>query len=189
MSPDTSDENLVRILRSAPNRRKDRALEMLHDRYRSRVQRTATRILGDLGLAMDVAQETFLKIFLHSDRFRFRSTVSSWIYRVTVNTALDRKRRRELRSALSLSRLPEGTEPGSGADGPSRSAELSEFRSALLRAVRDLDPAVRATVERRYIDGRSYEEIAREQRLAMGTVKSRLHRGRAALSGGLAAHV
>lgn len=167
-----SDEELVRIFVSEG--RAD-AVDVLLRRHQDKVLGLALRILGNRADALDASQEVFVTVFRKAASFRHQSAFSTWLYRLTVNACNDLARRR--------SRLPSPAEeievPSS--DVVSRSVD----RLAIEAALRRLPVDQRTAVIMRDMLGLSYEEVAEATDSALGTVKSRIARGRAALAGGL----
>ncbi len=162
----TGDQELVR--RAAAGDRE--AFAVLFQRYAPRVYRTALRITGDPGEADDATQEVFLRLHDQLHRFEERSSFSTWIYRVTVNMAIDRTRASARRPASI-----EGVDaPGSGRAGDS--AERGDLERAVLGALSGLSEKLRTVLVLRYLEELSYEEIADVLECSSGTVKSRLAR-------------
>ena len=145
------------------------------------------RLTEDAEEARDLTQETFLRVFQSIDRFRGDADLKTWIYRIAVNQARNRWRswrRRRRDSTLSLdapdssderplsSRLP------SSAINPEQETLAHERETALRNALRTLGRSYKETVILRDVEGLSYEEIAATLSISVGTVKSRLARGR-----------
>ncbi|HXL41816.1 MAG TPA: sigma-70 family RNA polymerase sigma factor [Actinomycetota bacterium] len=177
-----TDEDLVR--RFVSDGLSD-AVDVLLRRHQDRVLGLAYRILGNRADALDVSQEVFVAVFRKAGSFRHQSAFTTWLYRLTVNACNDHARRR--------SRLPQPAEavdvaPGAlqGA-GSSRSDPIgrADDRIAIAGALRRLPLEQRTAVVMRDLLGLSYEEIAEATGSAVGTVKSRISRGRGALAGGL----
>ncbi len=137
--------------------------------------------------ARDLTQETFLRAFQSIDRFRGEADLKTWIYRIAINQARNRWRwwrRRRRDSTVSL----ESTAPGSdqtlmstlteSGDNPEQQTLAHERQAVLRSALRRLGRAYRETVILRDIEGFTYEEIAVTLGINVGTVKSRLARGR-----------
>ena len=137
--------------------------------------------------ARDLTQETFLRAFQNIDRFRGEADLRTWIYRIAINQARNRwrwwrRRRRDATVSLDatqgkssqtlLETLAETTE------NPEQRTLTREREVALRTALRKLSRAYRETVVLRDIEGFSYEEIAATLGINVGTVKSRLARGR-----------
>ena len=154
---------------------------MLYDRYRNKVYSTAWQVTGDATEAMDVAQEVFLRLHRKMDRFRFESSFSSWLYRMTVNMATDFRRRRRAHRTLSIDGYgPRSDSPAaaipSDAPGPLDRAVGHELSRQVLDALDVLSPKLRQVVVLRYLQHLSYEEVADIIGKPTGTVKSRLNR-------------
>ena len=137
--------------------------------------------------AQDVTQDVFLHLAERISTFRGEAGLTSWIYRITVNRAIDARRRERRRPAWRMGdapleeavRRPRGDaqreeEPGQGLD---RDARERRVQAALAR----LSPKLRAIAVLRYIEGLTYEQLAEVLGCAPGTVKSRLSRAHAAL--------
>jgi RNA polymerase sigma-70 factor (ECF subfamily) len=137
--------------------------------------------------ARDLTQETFLRAFQNIDRFRGDADVRTWIYRIAINQARNRFRwwRRRRRDATVSLDQPQG-ESGQSVIGtlaepsgnPEQQTLARERELALRSALQRLGPAFRETVILRDIEGFTYEEIAETLAINVGTVKSRLARGR-----------
>jgi RNA polymerase sigma-70 factor (ECF subfamily) len=182
------DRALVQALASGDSAVRRKALGELFERHHQRVFNTAYRVLGSYADAQDVTQEVFLHVADRIGSFRGDASLTSWVYRVTVNLAIDARRRRARRPALHSSRTEPESDLGDPRPGVSeppgepavpllRSEQDARVRDALLR----LSPKLRAVVVLRYLEGLSYEELAEVLQLSMGTVKSRLSRAHAAL--------
>lgn len=167
-----SDEDLVR--RYVADGVAD-AVDVLLRRHQDRVLGLAYRILGNRTDALDAAQEVFVVIFRKAASFRHQSAFTTWLYRLTVNACNDHARRR--------SRLPLPAEAIEAAS--SDAVGRADDRMVITGALRTLPLDQRTAVVMRDLLGLSYEEIAEATETAVGTVKSRISRGRAALAGGL----
>jgi len=143
---------------------------VLFQRYAPRVYRTALRITGDAAEADDATQEVFLRVHDQLHRFEERSSFSTWIYRVTVNLAIDRTR--------TKARRP-GSIDGVDAQAPDSAtapAERGDLERAVIAALSGLSEKLRTALVLRYLEDLSYEEIADVLECSIGTVKSRLAR-------------
>lgn len=137
--------------------------------------------------ARDLTQETFLRAFQNIDRFRGEADVRTWIYRIAINQARNRfrwwrRRRRDATVSLDQKQGESGQTISSTVAEPSQNPEqqaLARERELALRsALQRLGQAYRETVILRDIEGFTYEEIAETLAINVGTVKSRLARGR-----------
>lgn len=156
------------------------ALALLVERYQRYVYRLAYSLAGNAADADDLAQDSMINILKGIGNFKGRSSLTSWIYVVVLNTFRDAKRRASRRPATSLDSQPGGAEqqpmPLWNEGDTLLRKELAEVLQKVLAQV----PEDFRTVVTLYdILGFSYEEIANMLGLPMGTVKSRLHRGRA----------
>lgn len=145
------------------------------------------RLTEDPEEARDLTQETFLRVFQSIKRFRGDADLKTWIYRIAINQARNRWRwwrRRRRDSTLSLDAQDEKHEQPlsaglrSGQIDPEQETLAHERELALRNALRTLGSSYRETVILRDIEGLSYEEIAVTLEISVGTVKSRLARGR-----------
>jgi RNA polymerase sigma-70 factor (ECF subfamily) len=145
------------------------------------------RLTEDAEEARDLTQETFLRVFQSINRFRGDADLKTWIYRIAINQARNRWRswrRRRRDSTLSLDAPAShdeqtlGSRLQSSATNPEQETLAHEREAALRQALRMLGRSYRETVILRDIEGLSYEEIAATLEISIGTVKSRLARGR-----------
>ena len=173
MSPpaatDPSDPDLVHRFQQG----QERAFALLMERHERRVYNLAYRMLGNPEDARDATQDAFLACFRHLSRFRGDSAFSTWLHRIALNACYDALRKR--RDTTSLDDLP--VEPMPATDHADRAAAATDVQRALL-AVR---PDFRAVLVMHELQDLPLEEIAETLELPVGTVKSRLHRGRVAL--------
>ena len=182
------DEALVEALRSGV----DQAYETLIERYQQPVYNLVYRLLDDPSETSDVVQEVFLKIFRNIGSFRGNSSLKTWVYRIAYNEAWNHRRwfTRHKRQEVGLERDEEGSLSFRDVlPDPGRSqfqiVSDHETHALIEDALEDLNPAFRAAVVLRDIEDLSYEEIAEVLGVSLGTVKSRILRGREALRKGL----
>jgi len=164
------------------------AFEELFERYRALVFQLCCRILGDREEALDVSQEVFLAIYRKMDHFRGDSSVKTWIYRIAINRAANRCRwwsRLRRRGTVSLDEHLSGESSRSvgemiqsQARSPEQSLLAEEERVQIERSLLSLPVQQRVAVIMRDVEGFSYEEIAETMDVSLGTVKSRIARGR-----------
>jgi RNA polymerase sigma-70 factor (ECF subfamily) len=161
-----------------------RAFGELVRRHQRKVMGLLTRMLGDRDDAEDAVQETFLNLHRHGHRFRSESRFSTFVYRVAVNAALNRRRSQGRRRA-HLDEFAHGQAIGhalpSSPRGPEDAMGGGEVRQRVQRCLQALPETLRAPVVLYDIEGLSYGEIADVLQIAEGTVKSRIHRARHAL--------
>jgi len=154
--------------------------EATHEHF-ARIHRAALVLSGNPWDADDLAQETFLVLARQSGRFEGRSSVYTWLYGVLLN--LDRRQRRRYgmqRRKLRVLWGAHATEPtvGPGADAVS---EVKEWKNSLWARVAQLPDAQRQSLVLRFSEGLRYEEVAEILECPLGTVKSRIFHGLAAL--------
>lgn len=159
------------------------AREALLVRCRRTAYLVALQLLGDREQAMDVAQDTVLKLIRSFDRYDGARPLTPWVAAIARNLVVDLVRRRKVRRADSLESLlaEERIEVPDGADSPETRAGRRQLRDRLARAVGELPPAFREVVVLRDYQDLSYDEIAAALGIPRGTVMSRLHRARCLL--------
>ena len=150
--------------------------------HADRVYRLAYRLSGNQHDAEDLTQETFIRVFRSLSSYT-PGTFEGWLHRITTNLFLDMARRR---SRLRMEGLPEDTDRLAG-DGPSPEQVYSQTHldPDLQEALDELAPEFRAAVVLCDVEGLSYEEIGATLGVKLGTVRSRIHRGRQALRASL----
>ena len=152
--------------------------------HSARVYRLAYRLTGNLHDAEDLTQEVFVRVFRSLDRYT-PGTFEGWLHRITTNLFLDQARRRcrirfDALADDAAHRLP------SALPAPDMVYLNQMFDADIEAALADLPPDFRAAVVLCDVEGLTYEEIAGVLDLKMGTVRSRIHRGRAMLRAALA---
>lgn len=142
------------------------------------VYRLAYRLSGNQHDAEDLTQETFMRVFRSLKRYQ-PGTFEGWLHRITTNLFLDMVRRR---AKIRMEALPEDYERVPGTDmTPEEAYNVANLDPALQRALDGLAPDFRAAVVLCDVVGMTYEEIGETLGVKMGTVRSRIHRGRAQL--------
>ena len=166
---------------------REAAFRELVRRYERPVFSLVFRMVRDTATAEDLAQDTFIKVLSHIDKYRSEFKFSSWLFKIANNVAIDHLRRRQL-DTISMDGSPNAS---TAADieatrfdiaDKSESAldemEAKELGSAIERAIGALRPEYRSCIMLRHVEGRSYEEIAATLDLPLGTVKTYIHRAR-----------
>lgn len=150
----------------------------LVEQHADSVYRLAYRLSGNQHDAEDLTQETFMRVFRNLKHYQ-PGTFEGWLHRITTNLFLDMARHR---SKIRMEELPEDYErvPGPGPT-PEQAFSDTNLDPALQRALDELSPDFRVAVVLCDVVGMSYEEIAETLGVKMGTVRSRIHRGRAQL--------
>src|SRR4029078_3575075 len=144
------------------------AFRLLYEKYGEKVFASAYHIVGEYHAAADLAQEIFVKIHGELRPFKFESKFSTWLFRVTVNHALNRASEGSRHARIPEKIVREGKgDPGGAKEGRPVDDEVQ-------RALQELSPKLRTVISLRYLEGLSYEEIAEILEISIGTVKSRL---------------
>lgn len=168
-----------------------KAFEMLVVKYQRRIERLIGRMVRDVDLVPDIAQETFIRAYRAIPQFRGESAFYTWLYRIAVNTAK--------KALMELKRDPLVTESARAGrddedDGSRIENELSDsntpdavlatkqIAAAVNFAIEDLSDELRQAITLREIEGLSYEEIAELMNCPIGTVRSRIFRAREAIA-------
>ena len=156
-------------------------------RYERPVFSLVIRMVRDRATAEDLAQETFIKVLNHIDKYVPEFKFSSWLFKIANNLAIDHLRKRQL-PTVSIDGAPDATtasqveatafEIASADESALEELEAKELGSAIERAIARLRPEYRSCIMLRHVEGRSYEEIAATLDLPLGTVKTYIHRAR-----------
>lgn len=181
----TDDRELIERLQAGD----DRAVQDLADRYAARIFQLAMRHMKNREDAEEVTQDVLLKVYRKVGAFRGDAALSSWIYRITFNTAMSRLRNNRLARAADQERerLLAATDPDERVEArqqpdwsalPDESMLRVQLRDALAAAIDELPEIYRAPVVLRDIQGLTTEEASSRLRVKDQTLKSRLHRGR-----------
>lgn len=183
---DESDEQLVRRAQQDD----ERAFGELVTRYESKVYSLALKMLRNPEDAEDVLQDTFLRAYRGIKSFQGNSTFSTWIYRITANSALMRLRKRQL-PTVSIDDADERETPINIADwapGPVEQLLNQETQAAMAEAIEALPAEFRQVFVLRDLEELSNAEVADILDLSVAAVKSRLHRARLKIRNRLATH-
>lgn len=155
------------------------AFSELMTMHEKRMYAVALRMCANREDAQDCLQDAMLRVYRSIGGFKGQSSFSTWVYRITMNTCLDELRRRKTRNASSLDTMLEGGwSPTDGENGPEKQAVASEQRRVLNSAIAELPEDMRSAIVLRDVQGFSYEEIAEMLEVNIGTIKSRISRGR-----------
>lgn len=149
--------------------------------HQNEVYTLANRLVGDPHLASDVAQEAFIRAWKALPRFRGDARFSTWIYRITVNTAWTHKKKAKRHQGASIDDLME-LPALPGTDHPETAGEIMELRGRLRAGLERLPPALRQVVYLKDVYGWSHAEIGKAMGISVTASKVRLHRARARLA-------
>ncbi len=169
-----------------------RAFEMLVVKYQRRIQRLIGRLVRDVDLVPDIAQETFIRAYRALPKFRGESAFYTWLYRIAVNTAKKQlmalKRDPLVLESARFGADDDGEEPSRAenelTDGSTPESVLAskEIAQTVNAAIDALSEDLRQAITLREIEGLSYEEIAAVMNCPIGTVRSRIFRARDAIA-------
>ena len=168
-----------------------KAFEMLVVKYQRRIERLIGRMVRDVDLVPDIAQETFIRAYRAIPRFRGESAFYTWLYRIAVNTAkkalMELKRDPTVSESALASRDDEDETSrveNELTDGETPDAVLAskQIAAAVNSAIESLSEDLRQAITLREIEGLSYEEIAELMNCPIGTVRSRIFRAREAIA-------
>jgi RNA polymerase sigma-70 factor (ECF subfamily) len=168
-----------------------KAFEMLVVKYQRRIERLIGRMVRDVDLVPDIAQETFIRAYRAIPQFRGDSAFYTWLYRIAVNTAkkalMELKRDPLVTEAARASRDEDDDAPrfdSELSDGETPEAVLAskQIAAAVNFAIEALSEELRQAITLREIEGLSYEEIAELMNCPIGTVRSRIFRAREAIA-------
>jgi RNA polymerase sigma-70 factor, ECF subfamily len=166
---------------------REAAFRELIRRYERPVFSLIFRMVRDRETSEDLAQDTFIKVLNHVDRYRPEFKFSSWLFKIANNVAIDYLRKRQL-DTVSMDGSPHAStaseieatsfDVASRGETALEEIESKELGSAIERAIARLRPEYRSCIMLRHVEGRSYEEIAATLDLPLGTVKTYIHRAR-----------
>lgn len=189
--PDLTNVPDADVVALAQRGREDAFRELVR-RYERPVFSLIFRMVRDSATAEDLSQDTFIKVLNHIDKYRPEFKLSSWLFKIANNVAIDHLRRRQL-DTISMSGSPHAAseaeieatsfEIGSGEESALDQIVARELGSTIEKAIGSLRPEYRACILLRHVEGRSYEEIAATLDLPLGTVKTYIHRARIELRG------
>jgi RNA polymerase sigma-70 factor, ECF subfamily len=166
--------------------------EELMNRYHAKAFGLASRLTKNQEDAEEVLQDVFVTVFRKLEGFEGKSAFSSWLYRITVNAALMKLRKKRRDESLAIEDVPEAKNVPSCPEGSDQAEKITlraEVRHALESAVARLADEYRVVFVLRDIEGIPTGEVARMLDLTVPAVKSRLHRARLMLRGDLAQYV
>ena len=182
--PEDSDKNLVKGFLKGDRSDFDRLVL----RYKDKVFNLCVRYLGNLQEAEDISQDIFVKVYGSLRNFRFKSSFSTWLYRIAVNTCKNRVKSTDFRRMKDRVYIAEDTEkapedslaikPDSGPADPLTELERKERSNTIMMAVDSLPLKQKTLIILRDIEGLSYEDIIEITGIKAGTLKSRISRAR-----------
>jgi RNA polymerase sigma-70 factor, ECF subfamily len=168
-----------------------RAFEMLVVKYQRRIERLIARMVRDVDLVADIAQESFIRAYRALPQFRGESAFYTWLYRIAVNTAkkaLVELKRDPLVFETAFAGGDDGDETSrvenelTTGETPEALLASKEIAAAVNQAIEALSDDLRQAIVLREIEGLSYEEISEAMNCPIGTVRSRIFRAREAIA-------
>ena len=179
-----SDHALIEAVKNGD----ETAFAVIVSRYRNPITNYLYRFLNDYEEAVDLAQETFVRVYFAIERYHTDYAFSTYIYRIATNLAISELRKRKRRTILSLTGLFQSEsddttefQPADTKALPDKDLIDDEQGRVIARAIATLPPKYRVPVILRDIEGMTYEEIASILELGLGTTKSRISRARGLL--------
>lgn len=174
----------IDLVRRARNG-EEAAFSALLDSYNTAILNYCHRLIGNRDLALDLAQETFIKAFLSIDKFDENKKFSPWIYRIAHNLCVDYLRKKRLPTEAMHYEDASGGEVlvdiADSTAAPDALLERKEIRANFENALAGLDEIYREPLVLRHQEQMSYQEICDTLEIPIGTVKARIHRGRGLL--------
>ncbi len=177
------DADVVRLAQQG----RELAFRELVRRYERPVFSLIYRMVRDRETSEDLAQDAFVKVLNHIDKYSPEFKFSSWLFKIANNVAIDHLRRRRI-DTISMDGSPHATtaseveasslELEADQENALDELEARELGSAIEKAIARLRPEYRACIMLRHVEGRAYEEIAATLDLPLGTVKTYIHRAR-----------
>lgn len=164
------DRQLVRLALAGD----DTAFEYLFNRYSEAIRRLLVQRTGSSDDADDLLQETFIKVYLHLDRYNVAYTFGQWAYTIARNTFIDHVRRRQEELPID----ERFSSPASTTPTPEESVIRLQQRTQIEHYLDTLPPRYGRLIRMRFMEEYSYEEIAEKLALPLGTVKTQIHRAR-----------
>jgi len=178
---DLTDEQLILEFQETND---TEIFEAIVSRYKNPLFNFVFRFLGDRDATSDVVQETFIKVYRNKDSYKTFAKFSTWIYTIAGNLAKTELQRRKRKNQVSINSWGEDEETMDLPDGgplPDRLVDSGIKNKMIQEALLKLPEVYREMVILRDIQEMSYEEIAEMMDISIGTVKSRINRGRAQL--------
>ncbi|MBL0240673.1 MAG: sigma-70 family RNA polymerase sigma factor [Chloracidobacterium sp.] len=179
-----SDHQLIEATKNGD----ENAFAEIVARYRNPLTNYLYRFLNDYEEAVDLAQETFVRVYFAIDRYHTQYAFSTYVYRIATNLAISEIRRRKRRRLLSLTGLFQSDEDSDVEYQPADTAALQDSQlvdderdRTIAKAIAALPEKYRVPIILRDIQGKSYDEVAEIMGLRLGTTKSRISRGRGLL--------
>ncbi|MDD8027017.1 MAG: RNA polymerase sigma factor [Acidobacteriota bacterium] len=167
------EQQLIALVRDGD----ETAYDQIVHAYKDKIVNFLFQMTGDYQKAVDLSQETFLRVYFKADKYRPIAPLSSWIYAIASNLAKTDLKKRKRMPIVSFEDLP----PTASLSTPSGEDSDSGLSANLRQALDKLSPRYRVPVLLKDVEGYSQEEIARMLKRPVGTIKARISRGRTML--------
>lgn len=179
---EATDEDLMALVQQDD----EIAFEEIVQRYQHALSTFITRFVGRGSHVEDILQETFIRVWRHRQRYKTVAKFSTWVYTIAGNLAKTELRRLKIRRSVYIRtggepREEEGIDVVDTSSNPEEDATREEIRRLVTKEIKKLPQAYRMAVILRDVNDKSYEEISDILGVPVGTVKSRINRGRARL--------
>lgn len=168
------------------------AFEVLVTRYQNKLVNYLNRLIHDYEMAVDLAQEAFIRVYRNANRYKGEYQFSTWLYRIATNLAIDEMRRRERKGRFFFYKVKGRFQQEDGTRclpdlrySPEKSLDRTEKLERLQVAIDSLPGKYRFAFILKEVQELSYQEISKVLRISLGTVKSRVHRAKILLRGKL----
>jgi RNA polymerase sigma-70 factor (ECF subfamily) len=171
-----SDDALIMLFQNGEHE----VFRFLVERYQEKVRNIIFSIFNDQDVVDDIAQEVFIKVYQALRNFRFESSFYTWVYRITVNKCRDELRKKKVKRFFSFQSF-EKTTNLKIENMATTTFDDENLKGVIEESLKKLPEKFRMPIILKDIDGMSYDEIAEVLECEVGTVKSRLSRGRAML--------
>ena len=171
-----SDKQLVERVRQGDKR----AFDILTLKYQHKIVGLVSRYMQGSDEVMDVVQEAFIKAYINIGSFKEDSAFFTWLYRIAVNTAKNHLSSKYNKNEIMESEIDESILTHIGIDSPSPESilEANTLRDRLFQCLNDMPEEIKSAITLREFNGLNYEEIAKICNCPVGTVRSRIFRGR-----------
>ena len=171
-----NDINIINLVKKGDVR----AFDILVVKYQDRLVYSVFKFCNDFELSQDISQEAFVKAFRNIEKFRGESSFYTWIYRIAINTAKNYFSNKSRGAETYNEDVLDGalSDLSLNSDNPETLLAAEEMKDAVNQAFQNLPDEIRSTLSLREYDGLSYEEIAKVQNCPIGTVRSRIFKGR-----------
>ncbi len=170
-TPTRDDHELIRACLDGSQE----AFAALVKRHEERAFWAAYRVLGDAEAARDVAQEAFVRVWRALERFDFAMAFTTWLYRITVNLAIDHLRRNKRHKGVDIDLFKEGIADESSGQAPDADQGSREIARKVRRVLETLDEKYRTVLALRDLEGLSSKQISDITSITHATVRWRLH--------------